>query len=177
MKPRFSLRIALLGLAACLSLGLAAPAVADTAVPDESLHQAHRLLRELDRFLDHHPLLENDLRRNPSLLADRQYLGEKPELQNFLTVNAGVIRALQMEPRHFLHRALLRQANAPLKYSEVSQLDPFLSEQPAIERDLIEDPARIQEPAYLKLHPPLGDFLAQHPLLFRVFPPEPAGQP
>jgi hypothetical protein len=160
-------------MALCLAAGLTPVVVADGAVPDETLQHAHRLLRELDRFLDHHPLLENDLRLDTSLSADRHFLCENPDLRNFLTINPDIVRALEMEPLHLLHRALIREANAPLKYSEVAQLDPLFSANPVIERDLIEKPERIRDRDYLNLHPLLGDFLSQHPLLSRVFQPEP----
>ena len=81
--------------------------------------------------------------------------------------------ALQMEPRHLLHRALIREANAPLRFAEVAQLDPFFAEQPAIEREIVENPARICDRDYLKLHPALVDFLVQHPVLNRVLLPQP----
>ena len=44
--------------------------------------------------------------------------------------------------------------------------------EPAIERQIVEDPTRIRDRDYLILHPSLDDFLAQHPLLNRVFEPE-----
>ena len=172
--PRLLRRILPLALAACLALGLTIPAAADGAVPDESMRRAHSALRELDRFLDHHPLLENDLRLDPRLVADRDYLGKNSELQSFLAGNPGVIGALQLEPRHFLHRALIREASVPLRYADVAQLDPFFAVQPAIEREIVENPARIRDRAYVNLHPELGDFLAQHPLFDRVFQPEPS---
>jgi hypothetical protein len=169
-------RIALLAIAALLAVRSIPPAAAETSVRDESLHKAHRLLRELDQFLDHHPLLENDLRRDPKLVADPHYLEKNSELQGFLAASPDVIRALQMEPRHFLHRALIREANAPLKYAEVAQLDPFFAAQPAIEREIVENPARIRDRDYLNLHPVLGDLLVQHPLLNRVFQPKPSDE-
>jgi hypothetical protein len=119
-------------------------------------------------------LLENDLRRDPELVADRHYLEKTPELQSFLAGNSGVIEGLRMEPRHLLYRALMREASVPLRYAEVAQLDPFFAAQPAIEREIVENPARIRDRDYLNLHPMLGDFLAQHPLLGRVFQPEPS---
>jgi hypothetical protein len=161
-----------LGLVACLAIGSISLVAADATIATDSLRQAHRLLRELDRFLDHNPLLEDDLRFDPGLVAAPDYLGKHAELQSFLDNNPGVVRALQLEPRHFLHRALMREADAPLKYAEVAQLDPFFAAEPAIERQIVEDPTRIRDRDYLILHPSLDDFLAQHPLLNRVFEPE-----
>jgi hypothetical protein len=167
------LRVALLGLAGCLSVRLPAFAAADDAMEEIALHQAHRLLRQLDRFLDHHPLMENDLRLEPKVMTDRQYLGGHPDLQAFLAANPDIVRTLQLEPRHFLHRALLREASVPLKYSEVAQLDPFFETHPAIEREIVQNPAHIRDREYLRLHPALADYLVQRPLLNRVFQPEP----
>jgi hypothetical protein len=171
LRQRPFLRIALLAIAASLATGCISFAAAETAAPDEPLHKAHRLLRELDRFLDHHPLLENDLRLDPRRAIDPVYLSKDPDLQSFLADNPDVIQALQMEPRHFLHRALIREANAPLRYSDIAQLDPFFEAQPAIEREIVANPSRIRDRDYLGLHPPLRDFLTQHSLLCRVFQP------
>jgi len=162
-------------MAGCLTIGPSVLLFAGAAAPGESLRQAHRILRALDRFLDHHPLLENDLRLDPQLVGDAGYCAKNPALADFVAGNPGVIPALQMEPRHFLHRALIREAGAPLRHAEVAQLDSFFAAEPAIERQIIDDPARIRDPDYLRLHAPLSDFLAQHPLLNSVFRPDPPG--
>jgi len=170
----WALRIALLAMAAGATMGPVALAAAEATVPNEARNQAHRLLRELDRFLDHHPLLENDLRLNPQLAVDGDYLGRNTELRSFLAANPDVIQALEIEPRHFLRRALIREANFPLRFVEVAQLDPLWAAQPAIEKDLVEHPERIRDRDYLDRHPALNDFLVQHSALYRAFLPEPA---
>jgi hypothetical protein len=165
-------RISLLTITAGLTASDVSLVAADATVPNETRHQAHRLLRELDRFLDHHPLLENDLRRDLTLIADRDCLAKNPPLRAFLDSNPGVIPALQLEPRHFLHRALLREANTPLRFGDVAQLDPFLVTQPAIEQEIVDNPSRIHERVFLDRHPALSDFLIEHPLLNRAFLPD-----
>jgi len=130
-----------------------------------------RSLREFDRFLDHHPLVEDDLRLDPALTGDNAYLKKHPELHDFLGANPDVIRGLKHYPRYFLYRALLRQANAPLRYSEIAQLRAVLDEQPALERALTENPEAIRDPAFLHEHPLLRDFLDQHAELGQVFLP------
>jgi hypothetical protein len=132
---------------------------------------AYELLRELDRFLDHHPLIENDLRVRPSLLENAAYLGKNPALRQFVAVNPDVGTALKSTPRHLLHRALLREANVPLKWSEVAQLDAFLNQYPAIEQQLVRSPALIRASQFLEARPRLREFLEQNAALARGFLP------
>jgi hypothetical protein len=129
------------------------------------------LLRELDRFLDHHPLIESDLRVDPSLLENQGYLKKNPALHQFLLTNPELGAALQTVPRHFLHRALRREANVPIKWSEVAQLDAFLDQHPAIEQQLVRRPALILKPDFLAAETQLREFLVQHDALARGFLP------
>jgi hypothetical protein len=129
------------------------------------------LLRELDSFCDHHPLTENDLRVRPSLLENAAYLGRNPGLRQFVAANPEVSAALKSEPRHLLHRALLREANVPLKWSEVAQLDHFLNQYPAIEQQLVRNPALIRAHQFLEARPRLRELLEQNAVLARGFLP------
>jgi hypothetical protein len=132
---------------------------------------AYELLRELDLFFDHHPLTENDLRVRPFLLENAAYLGKNPALRQFVAANPDVGAALKNVPRHLLHRALRREANVPLTWSEVAQLDTFLDQNPAIEQLLVRDPALIRAPHFLAARPRLREFLEQNAALARGFLP------
>jgi len=79
--------------------------------------------------------------------------------------------ALKSVPRHLLHRALRREANVPLTWSEVAQLDTFLNQNPAIEQQLVRDPALIRAPQFLEARPRLREFLEQNAALARGFLP------
>ena len=175
--PMVSLCISTLVTAAWLTLAAPPPALAGPGSDTEGRHHVHRQLCQLDRFLDHHPLIENDLRLTPSLATDNAYLGSNPALQHFLTADPEVIGSLQSEARHLLHRALIRESNTPIQETDVAQLDPLFAEQPAIERQLVEDPARIRDSTYVALHPELGAFLEGHPFLKHVFQPDVTTEP
>jgi len=127
------------------------------------------LLRELDRFCDHHPLMENELRVRPSLLENAAYLEKNPALRQFIAANPDVGAALRSAPRHLLHRALRREADVSLKWSEVAQLDAFLDLNPAVERQLVRRPALIRTPHFLEAQPRLREFLEQNAALARGF--------
>lgn len=145
-----------------------------TTLSIDALHTMHRALREFDRFLDHHPLLEDELRLNPALVSDDVYLKENPELHDFLNTNSNVLPGLKYYPHYFLYRALLRQADAPLRHSEIAKLKEVLEQQPSLALELAKKPEAIRDPSFLKTHDLLRDFFAQHPEIGKVFLPREA---
>jgi hypothetical protein len=127
-------------------------------------------LREFDRFLDHHPLLEDQLRLDPKLTSQTVFLVRNLELGSFLKAHAGVAQGLSIYPRYYLNRALLRQANAPLSFHDLAPLKAVFQEDPKVERALIANPALIRDPVFLAAHLSLRVCLEQHPALGRVYP-------
>jgi len=152
-----------------------APA-APSAIPPQtnSLPAVRRALREFDRFLDHHPLLETRLRLNSRLIANKDCLEKNPELTDFLQANPDVAVGLRIYPRYFINRALLQQANAPLSFRELAPLRDLFQEQPKLEQALLENPELIRDPAFLASQGSLRECLARHPALARVFLPQAA---
>lgn len=141
----------------------------------EQRRASFHLLHELDRFLDHHPLIENDLRVDVTLLENEAYLSRNPPLRQLVAIHPTMGATLRSEPRHLLHRALLREANVPLKWSEAAQLDDFLDQHPVIEHQLATDPMLIRTAGYLAAEPQLRAFLEQNATLSRGFlPPGPS---
>ena len=133
-------------------------------------------LREYDRFLDHHPSLEDQLRLSPRLAADPAFLGKNPELQAFLTANPEVTVGLQAYPHYYLNRALLRQASGPLPSADFAPLRDLFQQEPKLEQLLKGKPELIRNPLFLKTHPALHNVLTGNPALARVFLP-PADHP
>jgi hypothetical protein len=131
-------------------------------------------LRELDRFLDHHPLIEDDLRRNPQRVLSNRYLSDNPELGQLLATNPEITPAVAAQQRYYLHRALSLQAALPLHRPEIAQLDSYLDHDAAVEHALNDHPALIHDDHFLQAHPSLRDFLAGHPVLGRAFLSAPA---
>jgi hypothetical protein len=87
----------------CLLLsGLAATALAAPFDNDNKITGPE--LYNFDRFLDAHPQVEQQLRRNPSLANDPNYLRQHPGLQQFLSTHPGVRSQLQQNPQRFVNR-------------------------------------------------------------------------
>ena len=139
------------------------------AEPREKRATAVDATRALDRFLDHHPLLEEKLRVTPRLVDDPDFLTQNPELRDFVRSNPGATARLSIEPRHLLYRALFRQANTPLSLRELEMFAELLDRAPALERTLNEKPESIRDPEFLKRQPALREFLLQRPRLSAAF--------
>lgn len=137
-------------------------------VPPEVLAARHAL-REFDRFLDHHPVVEDDLRLNPSFVGNEDYLKKNPELRGFLSTNPSVHDALKRYSHYFVYRALLRQVSLPVRYSDIAALNEVFQSEPALERALARTPEAILDPVFLHVHPALRATLASHPKLAEAY--------
>jgi len=125
--------------------------------------------RTLDRFLDHHPLLEDKLRVTPRLVSDAAFLAQNPDLRDFAGSNPAAAARLSADPRHLLYRALLRQASAPLPIRELEVFGGLLDQEPALERVLSEKPESIRNPEFLQRQRALHEFLLGQPRLAAVY--------
>ena len=144
-----------------------------TTPPATSPAEVRRALRDFDRFLDHHPLLEDQLRLEPALCTDASFLQTNPELSDFLRVNPRVAEGLTIYPRYYLNRALQRQASEPVSFRDLGTLKELFQRDPKLELELNINPELIRDPGYLSTHSALHDFLVQHPPLAKVFLPRP----
>jgi len=174
IRRRCAKRVGIALMAVLLSGG-AARAQGGLPSPNVAHPEIRHSLWEFDRFLDHHPLLETQLRLNPALAWDAAYPKKHPELGDFLRTNPVIVDELKRHPRYFLYRALVRQASAPLRYADMAQIREVLDVQPEVERALVLSPEAIRDPVFLQMHPLLWDFLARHPVRgFEFLPRSPS---
>ncbi len=61
-----------------------------------------RDLAEFDRFLDSHGEIAEQVRKNPSLVDNREFVQNRPALQEFLQKNPGVRDQLRQDPNAFM---------------------------------------------------------------------------
>jgi hypothetical protein len=147
------------------------PAAESPAPQPDSRREVRRALREFDRFLDHHPLLEDQLRTNPQLTDSQPFLKKNPELRDFLAANPNVTEGLKIYPRYFLFRGLLREASAPVSFKELAAFKDLFERQPKLQQALNENPELIRDPVFLEANAVLRDFLLHQPALAQVFLP------
>ena len=89
------LSVALFGILAVT--GLAFNATAAVVPPKNEL-------KKMDKFLDKHRSIESDLKANPSLVNDAQYLSSHKDLETFLRKNPKVTTDLSSNPNYFMNR-------------------------------------------------------------------------
>lgn len=61
-------------------------------------------LKKFDKFLDKHRNIETDLRGNPGLVNDAQYLSNHKDLEAFLRKNPKITTDLSSNPNYFMDR-------------------------------------------------------------------------
>ena len=125
-----------------------------------------------DVFLDAHADIDAQLRANPSLLTNAQFLESHPQLETFLNEHPSVQTQLKENPSYFMEREKRFDArenrrstnpNPDLNRQEVATMDQFLDKNPGIERELWRNPSLVNNSDYLAAHPQLQAFLSQHP--------------
>src|SRR5216683_2158188 len=65
------------------------PAACAATLQQQVRDQRSSDLKDFDKFLDDHPAVVPDLRRDPSLMVDPDYLEQHPDLKQFLTTHPG----------------------------------------------------------------------------------------
>jgi phage-related protein len=132
-----------------------------------------RELRNMDRFLDSHPEIAEQLKKDPSLINNREFVERHPDLQQFLQQHPGVQEEFRENPNSFMRqeqRFDQREDRDNRNFGdrdttprELSNTDRFLDSHPEIAEQLRKDPTLINNRKFVDKHPELHEFLQQHP--------------
>jgi len=126
-------------------------------------------LAEMDRFMDSHPEIAEQLRKDPSLVNNKQFVQNHPELQTFLADHPGVREEYKENPNAFMHREERfdrhedQARDRDMTQGELANMDRFLDGHPEIAERLRKDPRLIDNKEFVANHPALQSFLADHP--------------
>ena len=132
-------------------------------------------IAQFDAFLDAHAEIDSQLRANPSLLTNAEYLEAHPQLQMFINQHPQVQTQIGRNSSFFMERERRFDArernprgqnpNPDLTREQVATLDRFLDNHQDIDQTLRKNPWLIRNAQYLQEHPELQTFLNQHPEL------------
>ncbi len=125
-------------------------------------------LARFDQFLDEHRPIGEELRRDPRLIDDQDYLQKHPELQRFLQDHPRVREEIKLHPDAFMHaeeRFDRRedQRGGDINREELARFDHFLDSHRDIADELRKDPSLVDNRDYLQHHAELETFLHDHP--------------
>ena len=123
-------------------------------------------LARFDQFLDGHRNIAEELRRNPSLADNQQYVQSHPELQSFLQENPNVRQQLQQNPNDFMQREDRydnRENVRNMNQGELARFDQFLDRHREVAEQLRRNPSLADNQQYVQNHPELQSFLQENP--------------
>jgi len=128
-----------------------------------------RELGSMDRFLDSHPETAEQLRKNPSLINNKEFVQSHPQLQQYLQQNPAVREEFSENPNAFMHqeqrydqREDAANSRTP-KYGREENFGDFLRGHSAMANELSRNPSLANNKQYLQSHPELQNYLNAHP--------------
>jgi hypothetical protein len=124
-----------------------------------------RELANMDRFMDTHPEIAEQLRKDPSLLDNKQFVVSHPALKDFLAQHPGVREEARENPNYFMHldERFTHREEREITNPELANMDRFMDGHPEIAEQLRKNPALLDNKEFVENHPALKGFLAQHP--------------
>jgi phage-related protein len=131
-----------------------------------------RELANMDRFLDSHPEIAEQLQKDPSLIKNQEFVAKHPELQEFLQKHPGVREEFNEDPAAFMRQE--QRFERREERAEMAGLDRFLDAHPEINEQLVKDPSLIRNKEFVEKHPELQEFLQSHPEIRQEFRENPA---
>jgi phage-related protein len=125
-------------------------------------------LVNMDRFMDSHPEIAEQLRKDPSLVDNKQFVSSHPALQEFLANHPGVREEYKENPNAFMNREERFDRREDMRdrdvtRGELANMDRFMDNHPEVAEQLRKDPSLVDNKEFIKNHPALQEFLANHP--------------
>jgi hypothetical protein len=120
------------------------------------------------RFLDDHREIAEQVRKDPSLLDNRNFVQNHPALQTYPQDNPGVRDQIRQNPNAFMQQedAFNRDSNMrdrdPM-HDHMADFGGFLHSHSDIQNDLSRDPSVVKDHDYVQNHAELDAYLNAHP--------------
>jgi phage-related protein len=138
-------------------------------------------LANMDHFMDSHPEIAEQLRKDPSLVNNKQFVQSHPALQQFLADHPGVREEYKENPNAFMNREQRfdqrqdQSRDRDLTRGELANMDRFMDHHPEIAEQLRKDPSLVNDKHFVQSHPDLQQFLADHPGVREEYKENPNG--
>jgi hypothetical protein len=128
----------------------------------------HEELANFDRFLESHRETAEQLRKDPSLVDNGEFVKNHPALQTYLQDHPGVREELKQDPNAFMQEEARyyhpNETDRDMDRDDVHRhFGEFLGGHPEISRQLAKDPSLVSKQEYLENHPELREYLNGHP--------------
>jgi hypothetical protein len=125
-----------------------------------------REIADMNNFLDTHPEIGEQLRKDPSLIDNRRWVADHPALQDYLHTHPDVAQAFRSDPNLFMRdedRLARQDGGYGITRREVTDMSRFLDSHPEVAEQLRKDPSLIDNRQWVSEHPALQEYLKTHP--------------
>jgi dsDNA-binding SOS-regulon protein len=125
-------------------------------------------LAHFDQFLDSHREIAEQLRKDPSLVDNEQFVRNHPALETYLRDHPELREQLRSDPNAFMReeaRYDQHEDNRDTHRDELARFDEFLDHHHEIAEQLRKDPSLVDNEQFVKNHPALQTYLRDHPEL------------
>jgi len=160
MSKRIShLRHSLATLSVAALVWVSGPALAQSA-PAQDDDTTIQELSSFDAFLDSHPVVAEQLRKDPAEVNNEEFLAQHTDLRKYLLAHPQVRAEISENPARFMHQE--RGFEGLETPRELTNLDAFLDSHPEIAEQLRKNPALANDREFVKNHPAFQQFLQEH---------------
>jgi hypothetical protein len=128
-----------------------------------------RQLASFDSFLDSHPEVAEQVRKDPSLVNNEEFVEKHSALKQYLQQHPEIREELSQNPNAFMHqeerfdRREDQGRDRDVTRGELANMDHFMDSHPEIAEQLRKDPSLVDNKQFVQSHPDLQRFLADHP--------------
>lgn len=130
-----------------------------------------RELSSFDSFLDSHPEIAEQLRKDPSLVNNRKFVKSHEALASYLDSHPEVKEEYREHPNAFMHEEqqfdrredFNRRGDSDVTRRELANFDGFLDSHPEIAEQLRKDPSLVNDRKFVTSHSALAEYLDSHP--------------
>lgn len=147
--------LALLSLATWFWIG--SPAFAQSNQDNDT---TIRDLASFDMFMDAHAEIAEQVRKDPSLVGNQEFVKSHPALQEYIQAHPGVTEEIRENPNAFMHQE--QRFERRQETGEFASLNQFLDSHPEIAEQVRKDPALVNDKEFVKKHPALAEYLQTH---------------
>src|SRR5260370_728371 len=140
-----------------------------------------RQLAGFDNFLDTHPELAEQLRKDPSLVNNEEFVERHGDLQQYLQQHPEVREEISQNPNGFMRqeqrfdRREDQGRDRDGTRGELVNMNRFMDSHPEIAEQLHKNPSLVNNEEFVENHPALQQFLASHPGLLEEYKENPNG--
>jgi hypothetical protein len=131
-------------------------------------------LAGMDRFLDGHPEIAEQVKKDPSLLTNKKFVDQHPALQGYLQQHPQVREEVAENPNGFMQQEQRfdHQENygqnqgrfdADGRRGEMNGFGEFLGSHQGVAQQLAKNPSLANNEEYMQNHPELKAYLQAHP--------------